>query len=70
MAMSLSCRHAVMTIPRCLGSSSRLAFSSTSRCCDVMAELDKQLNPRELIERKRRVFEEKYGDKLRRRIEA
>jgi hypothetical protein len=36
---------------------------------DVMEDLDKQLNPREVIEAKRRAFEEKYADKLKRRIE-
>ncbi len=54
----------------CRPSSSRLAFSTSSRCSDVMVELDKQLNPREVIEQKRRIYEEKYGDKLRRKIEA
>jgi ATP synthase F1 complex assembly factor 1 len=32
--------------------------------------LDAQLNPREIIERKRRAFEEKYGDKLKERVQA
>lgn len=34
-----------------------------------MQELDKQLNPRELIEQKRKAFEEKYGDKLKRKAQ-
>ncbi|RSH95222.1 hypothetical protein EHS25_000308 [Saitozyma podzolica] len=37
---------------------------------DVLEELDAQLNPREIIERKRRAFEEKYGDKLKERVQA
>jgi ATP synthase F1 complex assembly factor 1 len=36
---------------------------------NVMAELDKRLNPREVIEEKRKAFEEKYAEKLKRRIE-
>ena len=35
-----------------------------------MAEIDKKLNPRELIERKRKEFEAKYGDKLKKRVES
>jgi len=34
-----------------------------------MSEIDKQLNSREVIERKRKAFEEKYGDKLQKRVE-
>lgn len=34
-----------------------------------MAEIDKQINSREVIERKRKEFEEKYGDKLKKRVE-
>jgi ATP synthase F1 complex assembly factor 1 len=37
---------------------------------DVLEELDAQLNPREIIERKRRAFEEKYGDKLKEKVQA
>lgn len=36
---------------------------------DILSDLDKQLNPREVIEAKRKAYEEKYGDKLKRRIE-
>ncbi len=44
---------------------------SSSRCQrDILQDLDKQLNPREIIEKKRKIFEEKYGDKLKRKIEA
>jgi ATP synthase F1 complex assembly factor 1 len=34
-----------------------------------MSEIDKQLNPREIIERRRKEFEAKYGDKLQKRME-
>lgn len=55
-------------------SSSRLGparlFCSTPLRRDIMAEIDKTLNPRELIERKRKEFEAKYGDKLKKRVES
>lgn len=44
-------------------------LSTTTPKRDIMAELDKRLNPREVIEEKRKAFEEKYADKLKRRIE-
>lgn len=53
-------------------STARLAFRafSASRCrSDIASELEKQLNPRELIEKKRKLYEEKYGDKLKKRVE-
>jgi len=34
-----------------------------------MAEIDKRLNSREIIEKKRQEFEAKYGDKLKKRVE-
>ncbi|WWC63892.1 uncharacterized protein I303_106497 [Kwoniella dejecticola CBS 10117] len=37
---------------------------------DVLSELENQLHPRELIERKRKEFEEKYGDKLNKKAKA
>ncbi|WVR08962.1 hypothetical protein IAU60_006021 [Kwoniella sp. DSM 27419] len=51
-------------------SSCRRGLAATSVRLDILNELEKQLHPRELIERKRRAFEEKYGDKLKRKIEA
>ncbi|WVF65430.1 hypothetical protein IAT40_000157 [Kwoniella sp. CBS 6097] len=45
-------------------------FTSTQIRPDLLNELEKQLHPRELIERKRKEFEEKYGDKLKKRVEA
>lgn len=44
-------------------------LSTTLLRSDLSAELEKQLNPREVIERKRKEFEEKYGDKLKKKVE-
>ena len=35
-----------------------------------MTAIDKQLNSREIIEKKRQAFEAKYGDKLKKRVET
>lgn len=45
------------------------ALSSSRRCSDIQAEIDKRINPREVIEKKRKEFEDKYGDKLKKRVE-
>ncbi|OCF42984.1 ATP synthase mitochondrial F1 complex assembly factor 1 [Kwoniella heveanensis CBS 569] len=45
-------------------------FTNSQRRSDLLNDLEKQLHPRELIERKRKEFEEKYGDKLKKRVEA
>jgi ATP synthase F1 complex assembly factor 1 len=45
------------------------AFSSTVPRSDIQAEIDKRINPREVIEKKRKEFEDKYGDKLKKRVE-
>ncbi|WVW79505.1 hypothetical protein I302_101474 [Kwoniella bestiolae CBS 10118] len=37
---------------------------------DVLSELENQIHPRELIERKRKEFEEKYGDKLNKKVKT
>jgi ATP synthase F1 complex assembly factor 1 len=46
------------------------ALSVTSRRQDIEAEIDKRINPREVIERKRKEFEDKYGHKLKKKVEA
>jgi ATP synthase F1 complex assembly factor 1 len=46
------------------------AFSVTRSVRDIEAEIDKRINPREVIERKRKEFEEKYGNKLKKKVEA
>jgi ATP synthase F1 complex assembly factor 1 len=66
------------TIRSVQASSSRLipsrvvvrCFSVTPRRLDIEAEIDKRINPREVIERKRKEFEEKYGNKLKKKVEA
>lgn len=45
-------------------------LSATARRLDIEAEIDKRINPREVIERKRKEFEEKYGNKLKKKVEA
>ena len=66
------------TIRSVQASSSRLGplrvvgrnISVTARRLDIEAEIDKRINPREVIERKRKEFEEKYGNKLKKKVEA
>lgn len=45
-------------------------FSTSRPSCDIQAEIDKRINPREVIERKRKEFEDKYGAKLKKRVES
>jgi len=45
-------------------------ISFTSRRFDIEAEIDKRINPREVIEKKRKEFEDKYGHKLKKKVEA
>ncbi|WVQ73794.1 hypothetical protein IAR50_003374 [Cryptococcus sp. DSM 104548] len=45
------------------------SFSTTVRRCDVLSDLDKHINPRELIEQKKKLMEEKYAQKLKKRAE-
>ncbi|WWC72966.1 uncharacterized protein I206_106930 [Kwoniella pini CBS 10737] len=49
-------------------SSRALSTSKVRR--DVLSELENQLHPRALIERKRKEFEEKYGDKLKKKVKS
>jgi hypothetical protein len=48
---------------------SRAQLSTSPVQLNIAAEIEKQLNPRELIERKRKLFEQKYGEKLNKRVE-
>lgn len=66
MSLIPSIRQAVASSSRCRPT--RL-FSTTLSRRDVMAEIDKRLNSREIIEKKRQEFEAKYGDKLKKRVE-
>jgi ATP synthase F1 complex assembly factor 1 len=45
-------------------------ISVTPRRLDIEAEIDKRINPREIIEKKRKEFEDKYGHKLKKKVEA
>jgi ATP synthase F1 complex assembly factor 1 len=45
-------------------------LSVTPRRLDIEAEIDKRINPREVIEKKRKEFEDKYGHKLKKKVEA
>jgi hypothetical protein len=45
-------------------------LSFTPRRLDIEAEIDKRINPREVIEKKRKEFEDKYGHKLKKKVEA
>jgi hypothetical protein len=45
-------------------------ISFTPRRFDIEAEIDKRINPREVIEKKRKEFEDKYGHKLKKKVEA
>jgi len=45
-------------------------ISATPRRFDIEAEIDKRINPREVIEKKRKEFEDKYGHKLKKKVEA
>lgn len=67
MSLLPSIRQAVASSSRCRPT--RL-FSTTLARRDVMTEIDKQLNSREIIEKKRQAFEAKYGDKLKKRVET
>lgn len=57
-----------------LASSSRLRplrlLTSSAPLHNIAAERERTLNPRELIERKRKQYEEKYRDQLKRKVEA
>lgn len=44
-------------------------LSTTRPRNDIQAEIDKRINPREVIEKKRKEFEDKYGDKLKKKVE-
>ncbi|GMK55532.1 hypothetical protein CspeluHIS016_0205880 [Cutaneotrichosporon spelunceum] len=47
------------------------AFSASStRADDIIKKLEESLTPREAVERKRKEFEAKYGDKLKQKVES
>jgi ATP synthase F1 complex assembly factor 1 len=56
---------------RASSSRSVRALSSTARAQrDILEEFSEQITPRELVERKRKEMEAKYGDKLKKKAEA
>lgn len=67
-------RATLLRIPRASASSSRLgarALSSTTpRRRDMLDAFEEVITPRELVERKRKEFEAKYGDKLKQKAAA
>ncbi|WWD21391.1 hypothetical protein CI109_105876 [Kwoniella shandongensis] len=62
--------RALRISPSTLPRSTSRALTTSSIRSDILNELEKQLHPRELIERKKKEFEEKYGHKLKQKIEA
>jgi len=63
-------RSTLARIPRATASSSfgARALSSTTTRRNVLKDLEEQITPRELVERKRKEFEAKYGDKLKKKV--
>ncbi|OWZ75612.1 ATP synthase mitochondrial F1 complex assembly factor 1 [Cryptococcus neoformans Bt85] len=60
------------SFPRSLRSTARFPFrslSTTLRRNDILSDLEEKLHPRELVERKKKLMEEKYSDKLRKAAE-
>ncbi|KIR63920.1 ATP synthase mitochondrial F1 complex assembly factor 1 [Cryptococcus bacillisporus CA1873] len=45
------------------------SLSTSLRRNDILSELEEKLHPRELVERKKKLMEEKYGEKLKRAAE-
>jgi ATP synthase F1 complex assembly factor 1 len=67
-------RTAVPRTPRATASTSRLGFralsSSAPRSRDLLDAFEEAITPRELVEKKRKEFEAKYGDKLKKKAAA
>ncbi|BEI85203.1 hypothetical protein CcaverHIS002_0506040 [Cutaneotrichosporon cavernicola] len=65
-------RTALARLPRVGASSAQVrAFTASSaRADDIIKKLEESLTPREAVERKRKEFEAKYGDKLKKKVEA
>lgn len=60
------------SFPRSLRSTARFPFrslSTTLRRNDILSDLEEKLHPRESVERKKKLMEEKYSDKLRKAAE-
>ena len=59
----------LVTPHRCF-SFTAIRLRSTEASSSVLEKLEEQLHPRELVERKRKEMEAKYGDKLKARAQA
>jgi ATP synthase F1 complex assembly factor 1 len=46
------------------------SFAASSAPRDIIKKLEESLTPREAVERKRKEFEAKYGDKLKQKVES
>ncbi|WWD06891.1 hypothetical protein V865_004988 [Kwoniella europaea PYCC6329] len=66
----LSLRSPVFRSPLSVSTIAHRSICTTQIRRDVLSELENQLHPRELIERKRKEFEEKYGDKLNKKVKS
>ncbi|WWC98111.1 hypothetical protein V866_005002 [Kwoniella sp. B9012] len=66
----LSLRSPVFRSPFSASTIAHRSICTTQVRRDVLSELENQLHPRELIERKRKEFEEKYGDKLNKKVKS
>lgn len=62
-------RPALARLPRAVGART-FSASPAPRSADIIKQLEESLTPREAVERKRREFEAKYGDKLKQKVEA
>lgn len=65
-------RTLTRSLPRSLVTPIRFPFrslSTTLRRSDILSDLEEKLHPRELVERKKKLMEEKYADKLRKAAE-
>lgn len=68
----MSYRTLTRSFSRTLVTPARFPYRSLStslRRNDILSELEEKLHPRELVERKRKLMEEKYGEKLKKAAE-
>ncbi|KLT45230.1 ATP11-domain-containing protein [Cutaneotrichosporon oleaginosum] len=64
-------RATLIRLPRAGASlATARAFTASAASRDIIKKLEESLTPREAVERKRKEFEAKYGDKLKQKVEA
>jgi ATP synthase F1 complex assembly factor 1 len=69
--MSALLRQTVASSSKCVARPTGVRLLSSTRArYDLMREVENNLNSKEVIEKKRREFEAKYGDKLKKRVET